>query len=179
MKTFIKYGLMHGGLYNGIPVLVIGPGKTDHDEESLYLTLTEQFEKMNMILKLVIVETVESIFSPEEEVELLKVLRGLKDDGCSILMYTNATHRPLYGVLDPYTVVVIEDGQEPFVKANEIRWIPEGDWDEPPLLKYKAAGKYLIPGKKGLRGAHDFLKNCEQLWGVILPVKSFMFVIEE
>ena len=177
MLISLTYRVIEGGQFCGLPALFLSPGRSELEGEEVENKIIDFGSQYNMHMKILVIDSSEEIFPQEDEYELVKVLQGLHELGWSFMYKVNAVHKPMYLFIPGHVVIVIRDGEEPTFNVNEVHWMPESDWEEPALLKREKALRFLVPGKKGLRGAYEFLAVCQKAWAIVLPSKQVAYTL--
>ena len=178
MKLSLKYSIVNGGQYNGLPALFLAKStdaKKDLTEPEALSVIRDSIKSFNMKLSLLCIEY-NSKHSLDEDSFLNNIIYSLSEFVKVGIIFQ--PHMPLFIRYTNYNIAVIKDSQWHKFLANEIRYVPDTNNPIPVSTGELnlSIPKFIIPSKISVSDAMKFINDDPLLWGIILPVKRYIEV---
>lgn len=164
MNLTIKYEIMPGGVYNGLPCITIAPGKKEISEiEALELIRTSA-KTYNLKVQLLVVYCDHELTTDEHKF-IGNILYSLPE-WIKVGVLGQGILTPFIPYLN-HIIAVISNSDWHKYQANEI-WltVPE-EADVGPNNAKSQRFLYNVP----IKDAYKFMLNANLLWGIIPPTK--------
>lgn len=177
MKLSLKYSIVPGGQYNGLPALFLSkhPDKKDLSEPEILSVIRDSIKAFNMKLSLLFFEY-DKEHTLEEDSFLNNIIYSLSEFVKVGVIYQ--PYMPLFIRYTNYNIAVINNSQWHKFQANEIRYIPATNdkFNVDTGELNVAAPKFIIPNNISVSDGMKFINDAPLLWGIILPVKRYIEV---